>query len=47
MKSSGMYIPLYPDSGGQSILRYEYGSPAAEFPSNLKRKETVNNAEHK
>jgi N-acetylglucosamine-6-sulfatase len=47
MQSSGMYIPLYPDSGGQSILRYEYGSPAAEFPSNLKRKETVNNAEHK
>lgn len=38
-ESKGMYIPLYPDAGGQSNLRYEYGSPAAAFPSILKRRE--------
>lgn len=35
--TQGMYIPLYPDAGRQSGLRYEHGSPAAEFPSYLKR----------
>lgn len=35
--SKGMYIPLYPDAGGQQNLRYEYGSPAASFPSIMKR----------
>lgn len=35
--SAGMYIPLYPDAGRQMNLRYEHGSPAAEFPSFLKR----------
>ena len=38
MKSTGgMYIPLFPDAGTQQNLRYEYGSPTAEFPSYLKR----------
>jgi N-acetylglucosamine-6-sulfatase len=36
-RSNGMYIPLYKDEGEQSNLRYEFGSPAAEFPSFLKR----------
>jgi len=40
-KTGGMYIPLYPDSGGQHNLRYEYGSPAASFPSYMKRDSTV------
>lgn len=40
-ESHGMYIPLYQDKGGVNNLRYEYGSPAASYPSNLKRKETV------
>jgi N-acetylglucosamine-6-sulfatase len=35
--SQGMYVPLNPDAGFQSNLRNEYGSPAAEFPSYLKR----------
>lgn len=46
-QSGGMYIPLYPDSGGQSNLRYEYGSPSAEFPSYLKRDESETNTTHK
>lgn len=37
--SKGMYIPLYPDAGGQQNLRYEYGSPASSFPSEIKRGE--------
>lgn len=36
-ESGGMYIPMYPDAGNQSIKRNEYGSPAAEFPSYLKQ----------
>ncbi len=36
--SKGMYIPLNPDSGEQSNLRNEFGSPAATFPSYLNRK---------
>jgi N-acetylglucosamine-6-sulfatase len=36
-QTQGMYIPLYKDEGEQSNLRYEFGSPAAEFPSRLKR----------
>lgn len=40
-ESSGMYIPLYEDKGNQLNLRYEYGSPAASFPSSLKRPGTV------
>ena len=39
--SAGMYIPLYPDAGGQQNLRYEHGSPAADFPSHMKREGTV------
>lgn len=39
-ETSGMYIPLYPDLGKQSNLRYEYGSPTADFPSYLKRDST-------
>jgi N-acetylglucosamine-6-sulfatase len=35
--SQGMYIPLNADSGDQSNLRSEYGSPAASFPSYLMR----------
>jgi len=35
--TKGMYIPLYPDAGTQQNLRYEYGSPAASFPSSIKR----------
>lgn len=38
--TKGMYIPLYPDKGKQSNLRYEYGSPTADFPSYLKRDST-------
>src|SRR5690606_24076034 len=34
--TGGMYIPLYPDRGGQSNRRNEFGSPAADFPSYLK-----------
>lgn len=44
--TSGMYIPLYPDNGKQSILRYEYGTPAAEFPSSLKRNQSEANQQH-
>ena len=40
-EGSGMYIPLYPDRGGKQDLRNEYGAPAADFPSYLKRSETV------
>lgn len=40
-ESGGMYIPLYPDRGKQSNLRYEYGSPVADFPSYLKRDSTI------
>ena len=48
MKSTGgMYIPLFPDSGNQQNLRYEYGSGAAEFPSYLKRETTENNKRRK
>ncbi|PIQ22925.1 MAG: acetylglucosamine-6-sulfatase [Cytophagales bacterium CG18_big_fil_WC_8_21_14_2_50_42_9] len=39
--TGGMYIPLFPDAGRQSNLRYEYGTPSADFPSYLKREETV------
>ncbi len=35
-ESSGMYIPLQSDRFKQQNKRYEYGSPAAEFPSYLK-----------
>ncbi len=34
-KSDGMYIPLYPDRGGQQHLRKESGSHAADFPERL------------
>lgn len=37
--TSGMYIPLYPDSGSKQDLRNENGSPGASFPSHLKRSE--------
>lgn len=37
-ETEGMYVPLYKDEGSQSNLRYEYGSPAAQFPSYLLRK---------
>lgn len=37
--SKGMYIPIFPDAGNQQNLRYEFGSPAAEFPSDIKRSE--------
>jgi N-acetylglucosamine-6-sulfatase len=40
-ESKGMYIPLNPDRGGKSDLRYEYGSPAASFPSYLKRADSL------
>ncbi|MGK6350067.1 sulfatase family protein [Parapedobacter sp. DT-150] len=36
-QTEGMYIPLNPDSGGQSNLRNGAGSPAADFPAYLKR----------
>src|SRR5690606_22688925 len=39
--TNGMYIPLYPDAGRQHNLRYEYGSPAAPFPSYIKRDSTI------
>ncbi len=42
--TNGMYIQLYPDKrnpidekGNPIIWRYEFGSPAAEFPSYIKR----------
>lgn len=35
--SQGMYIPLNPDRGEQSNLRYESGSSSATFPSYLMR----------
>ena len=34
-KSDGMYIPLYPDRGGQQNLRKQSGSHAADFPARL------------
>jgi N-acetylglucosamine-6-sulfatase len=34
-RSGGMYIPLNPDSGGQSNLRNKSGSKAAPFPTYL------------
>jgi len=40
-KTGGMYIPLYPDSGRQHNFRYEHGSPAASFPSYLKKDSTT------
>lgn len=40
-ESAGMYIPLYEDKGAPQNLRYEYASPAAPFPSQFKRDETV------
>lgn len=40
--TGGMYIPLYPDRGGQSNRRNEFGSPAADFPSYLKDEPGVN-----
>jgi len=39
--TNGMYIPLYPGAGRQHNLRFEYGSPAASFPSHIKRDSTV------
>lgn len=42
----GMYIPLYPDRGKQSNLRYEYGSSTADFPSYLKRDSTEKDVKH-
>ena len=36
-ETSGMYIPLYEDRGRQNNLRNEAASPAADFPSYLKR----------
>lgn len=38
--TGGMYIPLFPDAGRVQNLRYEYGTPAADFPSHLKRTKT-------
>lgn len=43
--SKGMYIPLNPDRGQQSNLRYEYGSPAADFPSYLMRGDSLSQKE--
>ena len=45
-ETGGMYIPINPDKGGQSILRYEHGSPAAEFPSYLKREQSESQVKH-
>lgn len=42
-ETDGMYIPLKPDKGLQHNLRFEHGSPAADFPSSLKRDSTVVN----
>lgn len=36
-ETQGMYIPLNPDKGEQSNLRYESGASSASFPSYLKR----------
>jgi N-acetylglucosamine-6-sulfatase len=36
--TGGMYIPLYPDSGGQQNLRNPNGSPSAPFPPQVTRK---------
>lgn len=44
--SKGMYIPLNPDRGQQSNLRYEYGSPAADFPSYLMRGDSLSTKEN-
>ncbi len=38
-EKDGMYIPLQPDRGRSQNLRTEYGSPAAEFPEELIRKQ--------
>jgi N-acetylglucosamine-6-sulfatase len=35
--TDGMYIPLYPDRGGQQNLRRRGGSKAAEFPPQIIR----------
>ncbi|EOR92649.1 Choline-sulfatase [Arcticibacter svalbardensis MN12-7] len=45
--TNGLFVPLLPDSGNQSILRYEYGTPAAKFPSYLMREKTETHVEHK
>jgi N-acetylglucosamine-6-sulfatase len=45
-ETGGMYIPINPDKGGQSILRYEYGSPAAQFPSYLMREQSESQQKH-
>lgn len=45
--TGGNYIPLNPSSGYRGILRYEYGSPSAKFPSYLLRNESEKNGEHK
>jgi N-acetylglucosamine-6-sulfatase len=38
-RTQGLYIPLYPDRGGQQNLRHPGRSKAAEFPPHLMRKE--------
>jgi N-acetylglucosamine-6-sulfatase len=41
--SNGMYIPLYPDRGGQQNLRRKAGSKAANYPSELMREKDGKN----
>ncbi len=45
--TQGMYMPLYEHGGGQNNLRYEYGTPAADFPSYLKRDKTVSSPDER
>ncbi len=44
-QSGGMYIPLYEDRGRQENLRNEAGSPAADFPSHIRRAGDARNAQ--
>jgi Arylsulfatase A and related enzymes len=44
-KTGGMFIPLYPDKGGQSNLRNPDGPKAAEFPPQLVRKPSPRRAQ--
>ena len=37
-ETGGMFIPLYPDKGGQSNLRNPSGSKAAQFPPQIEHK---------
>lgn len=41
--TDGMYIPLYPDRGGQQNLRRKAGSKAATFPQELMREKDGRN----